>query len=529
MNKQSFITILLTVLMSMIGVKTFAHDIELANDDGVTIYYNWTNNHTELAVCCRDGECSSYSGNVVIPATVVYQGSTYKVTSIEGEAFYECSGLTSVRIPNSIKSIGCSAFYNCRGLTITMPVPNSLTDIFYDAFEWCPIQVILLIKDINDLYNNNYNSAILRRGSNNILIDNDGKEIKEINYPNNVTALSDNALYGCSGLTSITIPNSVTTIGSGAFAYCSGLTSLNIPNKVTSIGNETFCGCSGLTSLTIPNKVSTIGYRAFCGCNNITSINIPNSVTSIGDEAFCCSGLTSVIIPKNVISIDFNAFSQCSNLISIISEIENPLINIRSNSFSSIPSDAWLIVPKGTKAKYQTAQGWKEIHNIGENIDGDVNLDGKVNKIDVDALETYIMGEFPDGLNEYMANVNKDDKINAADIVKLIDVRNTGDLGIESQLFFDNIDGAQVISSLNCTLTNNRYENIQLTRCELRCNGNLVSYKNFSGSSSIMVPGGSKSCSFDNLSRLATSKGFTICWHYTSNNENFVYSCSLTE
>ncbi len=90
--KQLHITFLLTVLMSMVGAKAFAHDIELKNADGVTIYYNYTNNDTELAVSYRGSSSSNYSndylGNVVIPETFTYYGTTYSVTSIGGSAFY---------------------------------------------------------------------------------------------------------------------------------------------------------------------------------------------------------------------------------------------------------------------------------------------------------------------------------------------------------------------------------------------------------------------------------------------------------
>ena len=117
MNKQSFIPILLTMLMSMTGAKAFAHNIEVANNDGVTIYYVWTKNNTELAVSYRGSHYTSYSneytGNVVIPESVEYNGITYPVTSIGSDAFSSCSGLTSVTIPNSVTSIGRSAFFSC--------------------------------------------------------------------------------------------------------------------------------------------------------------------------------------------------------------------------------------------------------------------------------------------------------------------------------------------------------------------------------------------------------------------------------
>ena len=82
MNKQSFLTILLTLLMSMTGAKAFAHDIEVLNDDGVTIYYDWVNNNTELSVSYFPNPLRRYTGNVVIPKSVDYNGNTYPVTSI---------------------------------------------------------------------------------------------------------------------------------------------------------------------------------------------------------------------------------------------------------------------------------------------------------------------------------------------------------------------------------------------------------------------------------------------------------------
>ena len=89
--KQLNITFLLTMLMSMIGIQASAHDIEVANADGVTIYYNYKNNSTELAVTYRgssyDSYSNEYSGNVVIPKTVIYNDKTYSVTSIGDWAF----------------------------------------------------------------------------------------------------------------------------------------------------------------------------------------------------------------------------------------------------------------------------------------------------------------------------------------------------------------------------------------------------------------------------------------------------------
>ena len=341
--KQINIISLLTILMCMVGAKTFAHDISVKNSDGKTIYYNFNSDGSSVSVTylgtSYDYYSNEYSGEIVIPKTITYN-RTYFVTSIDDRAFYNCSGLTSVTIPSSVTSSGEMAFWGCSGLKKVIAA---------DIKNWCNIK-------FSSSSDNPLSYA-------HHLYSDENTEITELVIPDEVTSIGSYAFSGCSALTSVTIPNSLTSIGSEAFYNCSGLTSVTwnaknypdfnnytsgpfyrirtnitefiigdevtsspaymcygmsnlksvtIPNSVTSIGTYAFYYCSRLTSVTIGNGVTSIGSKAFSGCWFLTSVTIPNSVTSIGSYAFeKCSGLTSVTIPNSVTSIGSSAFYNC--------------------------------------------------------------------------------------------------------------------------------------------------------------------------------------------------------------------------
>ena len=107
--KQFYLKSVFLCLFTMMGAKAFSYDIAANNADGVTIYYNWINNKTELEVYHSSDK---YTGNIVIPKSVTYNDKAYSVTRIGWFAFDDCSGLTSVTIPNSVTRIDDYAFRN---------------------------------------------------------------------------------------------------------------------------------------------------------------------------------------------------------------------------------------------------------------------------------------------------------------------------------------------------------------------------------------------------------------------------------
>lgn len=280
--------ILLLALLLSVTVNAFAEEAEIGG-----LWYELVLKAKEAKVI-QNKYGIKYTGDIVIPETVEYEGVSYSVTGIGRSAFYNCNNLKSITIPNCIKSIGNAAFYECSGLTSVY-----ITDI--DA--WC--KITFSDCDSNPLYNAHH------------LFLNE-KEITDLVIPNSVKSIGDYAFYYCIGLKSVIIQGGVTSIGNYAFSWCGGMTSVIIQNGVASIGHDAFYACSGLTSISIPNSIVTIGRYAFSGCINLISANIPGNVTSIGNNTFYeCRSLTTVTIQDGVKSIGLDAFHGCAKLTSV--------------------------------------------------------------------------------------------------------------------------------------------------------------------------------------------------------------------
>jgi hypothetical protein len=208
-------------------------------------------------------------------------GSTYSTPSLWDSFLSSDSSIKEISLPGNIISLGGTGnlgpFYKCNSLT-SVTLPESVRTLGDYAFWGCSF-------------------------------------LSNISIPQSVTSIGDYAFLDCNSITSITLPDGVKHIGRGAFDRCRSLTCINIPKGVKEINSDVFSGCSSLNSITIPEGVTSIGGYAFLNCSSLNSIIIPEGVTSLGNLAFYgCSSLTSFNIPRSVTSIGERAFYGCNSI-----------------------------------------------------------------------------------------------------------------------------------------------------------------------------------------------------------------------
>ena len=335
------------------------------------IYYMQTG-ETTVAVTCRNKQYNSYSGDVVIPATISFNGVSFRVTTIADNAFRDCAQLTSVQIPESITSIGSRAFDHA-GIT-SIVIPNSVTAMGYSCFEWCSkleqVEIGSGIKNISP-------AAFMRCSA-----------LEKLVLPSTITSIGENA-FSSSGLKSITLPASVVRINDNAFVNCNKLDTVHIDNlsawckiifaniksNPLTVAHRLFIDGQPLTDITLPEDVAVVKPYAFCGlvvdrltvnASSLTSIGnyafyqseigrldildvegwlnldiqsresnpidhaqqvffdgldtpgtivLPATMSRVGENAFNgCTWLTSITIPSSIVEIGADAFAGCTSL-----------------------------------------------------------------------------------------------------------------------------------------------------------------------------------------------------------------------
>ncbi len=283
--------------------------------------------HSAFADCCN-------LTSATIPSTV----------SDISYAFEGCSSLTSVTLPSGITSIGTCAFSRCSALT-NVTIPSKVTRIEQCAFQAC-------------------------------------SSLTSITIPDGVTSIDDSAFYLCRGLQGIVeIPSGITSIGAGAFMCCDSLTGISVdpdnqfyksvdgvlfdksgsvliqypngkcgdytvPDGVTSIGDHAFYVCRNLTGITIPDGVTSIGYDAFIDCSSLTNVTLPESLRVLGAFAFCqCSALESINIPEGITKLNRDVFSNCYSLKSLT--IPSSVTSIAESAISGCDKLTIITIPAG--------------------------------------------------------------------------------------------------------------------------------------------------------------------------------------
>ena len=421
----------------LIAISASAFEYKL---DGIT--YNLSGGNAELI------SGSYYSGDLVIPASITYNGQTYSVTKIGNNAF-NYGRITSVIIPNSVTTIGQYAFSSCSKMT-TINIPESVTTIDDYAFIYCT----------------NLTSIII---------------------PGSVYSIGKQAFGGCSGLTSISFCNGLTTIGEHAFNSCTGLTEVTIPSSVTYIYKNAFNGCTNLTKVVIESKdlvskdlsdkfsnieiekypssllnsfgkqvthyvlgdnITKIGNYAFNGCSDVKTIDFSDSVTSFGICAFYgCSSLESVRIPESMTNILEGTFWKCSSLTSIT--IPDSVTEIRNYAFSECSNLTSINIPQGI-----TSLGYDAFLNCN-----------KLSKVIIPDIASWVKLDLTDHINPLIiahhlysdAETEITDLIIPEGVTKIGAFAFSGCLGLKSIIFPESLTSIGYQAFSGCSGINNLY------------------------------------------------------------------------
>lgn len=299
--------------------------------------------------------------DLVIPETIdkingyAFYGSTIKTLIVNDKnAFYGCSGVSSIIFGNKVETIGESAFQNCSKVS-ELNIPESVVSMGKNVFNSCSsLLKISLPQSITAIPEGAFMNC---------------QALHEIAIPNSILTIGDNAFNGCGSIISINIPDKVTTIGQSAFYSCSSLEKVVFGKALESIGSQAFRSCSSLQSVNIPDNVTTIGREAFQDCTALTDAVLSNGIREIVDMTFAgCTALESVLIGKNTTKISDTAFQNCTNINKIRSLNPTPPV-ITSKVFESVDKETCqLVVTKGNLVYYWLDPVWKEFLNMNDNM-----------------------------------------------------------------------------------------------------------------------------------------------------------------
>ncbi len=273
---------------------------------------------------------AGYTGAVVIPATVPYQGINFAVTELNDSIFYEASEMTSLDIQAPVTRLGSYALYDCEKLE-SLTLPSTITTIGNAALGYCEKLTSLQLPE----------GLTTLEGTRNFF---HCEALTAINIPTGITAIPDQCFSYCKALTSLSFHDGITSFGSAVMQNCTSLTSVKLPTGMTEIYKQMFQSCSALETLSIPATVTKVGSAAFSGCSKL-NIVLPEGVTEIGEEAFkSCLAMTEFTIPSGMTKIPLSLFNGCSNLTKVT--MSDNVTEIGNQAFRDCPKLATIALVK---------------------------------------------------------------------------------------------------------------------------------------------------------------------------------------
>lgn len=307
--------------------------------------------------------------NLEIPETVEYEGTSYTVTTVGESAFEGNEVLTTIKFPETLTFISQMAFFNCTGIE-KLEMPESMYYISGYAFAGCTslkeisigenlgniddyafrdcdalerVDITSLEAWLNISFANSDSNPLNK--AHNLYID--GTLAENLEIPEMVWEIKENAFVGAKCLKSVVIGEDVETIGWYAFCDCSSLESVTLPENFSEgIETAVFYGCSSLKTMVLPEGVSYIDNYAFQDCTSLESITIPTGLRSIGQFAFRdCKSLKSITIPDDIYEIGVQAFLGCSSLKEV--KLPSSIKEIPSGLFSDCTSIENIELPDG--------------------------------------------------------------------------------------------------------------------------------------------------------------------------------------
>lgn len=339
-----------------------------------TIYYSSNSGMIYINEGAFDANIISHTYEDEI-GVITFDG---ELTTIGRGAFFGCSNLVEILLPDSITTIESMAFFQCSSL-IGITIPDSVTSIGESAFTYCSS-----IEAFYGKFASEDNCCLIVDGK--MIAYAIGNSATEYTIPDCVTSIEVGAATQCSTLKSLTIPDSVHTIKDNAFAVCNNLTSLTLGCGLKNIGYSAFAYCRNLLNVTLPDSVSNIDWGAFSYCENLRSIELPDTISLLPESIFCgCTSLQSIEIPNSVSYIAASAFFGCSSLRNVT--IPNSVSHIDEKVFYGCSSLYDVTIPTSVNyiGEYAFAycSGMNSLNIQGETVLGAAAFTGCTGKLTI--------------------------------------------------------------------------------------------------------------------------------------------------